>query len=64
MVIRYCEKCGIHVRDEAATEAQVLCPDCQAGKVRVSRYLRDSDMIPNRLRFRRAFAKQFAAPNP
>jgi hypothetical protein len=44
-------------------EAQVLCPECKAGRVRTSKYLRDSDMIPNRLRFRRVFAKQFAAPS-
>ena len=61
MVIHYCEKCGILVHGAAPENAPALCSDCRAGRVRESKYLRDSDMIPNRLRFRRAFTKGFAA---
>ncbi|MCY3021619.1 MAG: hypothetical protein NTW87_21605 [Planctomycetota bacterium] len=60
MVIHYCEKCGTLIHGTERENTPFLCADCQAGKVRTSKYLRDSDMIPNRLRFRRLFVKEFA----
>jgi hypothetical protein len=57
MVIRYCEKCGVLVTHAETPRGTILCPDCAAGKVRHSRYLRDSDRIPKR--FRRAFYLPF-----
>jgi hypothetical protein len=60
MIIHYCGKCGILMSSEPQGGVQTLCPDCRTGHIRESKYLRDSDMIPNRLRFRRMFMKQFA----
>jgi hypothetical protein len=50
MVIQYCKKCGALVRGESGSAIEPVCEDCMAGKPHRTRTLRDSDMIPNRLR--------------
>lgn len=64
MTIHYCEKCGVLIHGPVQEDAPAQCTECRAGRVRESKYLRDSDMIPNRLRFRRIFRKEFAPVEP